>query len=146
MEESPPYRFKVSLRLRHPGSDLSSCSTEFALEPFRQWIVGQDRTSPRGTPLEGQWDHSYWSASLAASPSEDLEASLARIGQWLASHTDFLAAHKASGGSAELFVGFFLEGFNSGFALEPAILAKYASLGVALDFDVYGPNDSPGAP
>ena len=146
MEESPAYRFKVSLRLRHPESDLSSCSTEFALEPFRQWTIGHGRTSPRGVSLDGKWDHSYWTAPLEISPGEDLETSLARTAHWLAGRAPFLAAHQASGGSVGLFVGLFLEGFNSGFTLEPSLLAQYASLGVALEFDVYGPDDSPGAP
>ncbi|WP_156963020.1 DUF4279 domain-containing protein [Aerolutibacter daejeonensis] len=146
MEESRPYRFKISLRLRHPQTELSACSSEFGLEPFRQWSSGQERTSPRGKPLAGVWDDSYWTTPLEILSDEDLEDALSRIGQWLEGHASFLSKHLASGGSASLFIGFFLEGFNSGFSLDPSLLAKYSSLGVALDFDVYGPDDSPDAP
>lgn len=143
MEEPRPYRFKISLRLRHPQSELSVCSTEFGLEPYRQWSVGQKRTSPRGKPLEGVWGDSYWTTPLGVFPDENVEDALARVGEWLEGHTSFLAKHLASGGSASLFIGFFLEGFNSGFALELPLLAKYVSLGVSLDFDIYGSDDLP---
>ncbi|GAB3361777.1 hypothetical protein GCM10027430_35850 [Lysobacter tyrosinilyticus] len=146
MEESRPYRFKISLRLSHPRSELSACSSEFGLEPSRQWSAGQKRTSPRGAPLEGFWDDSYWTAPLEIYPGEYVEDTLTRVGKWLDAHAAFLANHLASGGSASLFIGYFLEGFNSGVLLHPALLAKYASLGLALDFDIYGPDDSPDAP
>ena len=146
MEEPRPYRFKISLRFRHPEMDLSVCSQELGLEPSRQWVFGQKSTSSRGKPLEGQWGESYWTSPLEIEPEEDIEASLVRIAQWLGGHEQFLAGHSGSGGSIALFIGFFLEGFNSGFWLEPSLMARYASLGIALEFDLYGPNDSPDAP
>lgn len=146
MDEPRPYRFKISLRFCHPQADLSACSVEFGLEPFRQWAMGQERTSPRGKPLDGVWGDSYWTAPLQPAPDEDLEAALVRISDSLSRHSQFLTRHAASGGSAALFVGFFLERFNSGFSLEPSVLSKYASLGVALEFDLYGPDDAPGSP
>ena len=103
MEESRPYRFKISLRLRHPRSELSVCSSEFGLEPFRQWTVGQERISPRGTQLGGVWGESYWTAPLEIFPGEDVEDALARVSQWLDGHAPFLARHLASGGSTSLF-------------------------------------------
>ena len=145
MEESQEYRFKISLRFRHPENELSHCSTEFGLEPSRQWTFGKERTSPRGNPLEGLWDASYWTTPLDIRPDEDLETALVRIGQWLKDHASFLASHRNSGGSAALFIGFFLEGFNTGFLLAPSLLEQYASLGVALEFDLYGPEVPPAA-
>lgn len=66
-QESQPYRFKISLRLVHPSADLSPCSKEFGLEPSRVWKVGEARTTPRGTPLEGLRSESYWTTPLDAS-------------------------------------------------------------------------------
>lgn len=75
MEQEPrPHRFKISLRFRHPLAELSVCSSEFGLQPVRQWTVGQERTSPRGKPLEGCWDNSYWTAPLEIKFEEDLKA------------------------------------------------------------------------
>lgn len=96
--------------------------------------------------LNGVWADSYWTAPLEGRPEEDLGAVLARVARWLSGPSEFFANQRASGGSASLFVGFFLEGFNAGFSLEPSLLAEYASLGIALDFDLYGPDESPGAP
>ncbi|TPG11353.1 hypothetical protein EAH88_02110 [Rhodanobacter glycinis] len=125
---------------------LSGCSSEFGLVPTRQWSVGQERTSPRGKPLEGLWEESYWTTSLEIDPDEAIEIALVRIAQWLSRHESFLSTHNISGGSAGLFIGFFLEGFNSGFLLEPSLLAQYTLLGVALEFDLYGLCDAPDAP
>jgi len=146
MEETLPYRFKISLRFRHPRMELSNCSSEFGLVPTRQWSVGKKRTSPRGKPLEGLWDESYWTTPLEIESDEAIETALNRIAQWLGHHTPFLSTHRISGGSAVLFIGLFLEGFSCGFSLEPSLLAQYTSLGVALEFDVYGPCDEPDAP
>jgi len=144
--ESHPYRFKISLRLVHPSADLLSCSGEFGLEPSRHWRVGDARTTPRGKPLEGHQRESYWTAPLDVFPAKDLEEALAKTALWLGEHQPFMTEHANSGGTAELFIGFFLESFNSGFLLDPALLAKYSALGVALDFDMYGKDDEPVAP
>jgi len=146
MEETLPYRFEISLRFRHPKMELSGCSSEFGLMPMRQWTVGQERSTPHGKPLEGLWDESYWIASLEIESDEVIETALMRIAQWLSRHASFLSAHSNSGGSAALFIGLFLEGFSCGFSLEPSLLARYTPLGVALEFDVYGPPDVPDAP
>jgi hypothetical protein len=143
--EDLQYRFKISLRLRHPLVELRECSSEFGLEPLREWTAGESRTSSRGKALGGVWDHSYWTAPLDVRPEEDLETALNGTSHWLNQHVEFLVRHRGSGGSASLFIGLFLEGFNSGFSLDPSLLVKYAVLGVALEFDMYGPDSSPHA-
>ena len=145
-EETRPYRHKLSLRLRHPRARLESCTEQFGLEPLRQWSVGERRTSPRAAPLPGVWQDSYWTAPLEIVQGGSLEEDLERVTAWLEQHSGYLLQHRQSGGSAELFVGFFLEGFNAGFALRPQLLSAFANLGVALDFDMYGPSDQPHAP
>jgi hypothetical protein len=42
-----------------------------------------------------------------------------------------------SGGSAELFVGWFLAGGNSGDVLDGRLLERLAEMRIALSFDVY---------
>jgi len=68
------------------------------------------------------------------------------VARRLTNHGSFFAKHAEFGGTASLFIGFFLESFNTGFLLEPELLAKYSSLGLAIDFDMYGSKDEPGAP
>jgi hypothetical protein len=110
--------------------------------PNRQWIVGEPRTSPTGRSLGGFRSQSYWTAPFEIGDS-DIEDSLHTILSRLEQHRAFFEQNKAAGGSAELFIGFFLESFNGGFSLQPALLAKCASLGLALDFDIYGQDDDP---
>ena len=146
MSEPQPYRFNISLRLSHPKADLSVCSEEFGLAPIRQWIKGHARASPRGESLIGTWRDSYWTANIESSSHEDLETALAETIDLLSAHAEFLASHLASNGSASLFIGLFLKQFNSGFTLEPTLQSKFASLGVSLEFDIYGSIDTPDAP
>ena len=88
---------------------------------------------------------SYWTAPLDTSASRDLESALAQVAEWLGAHEAFLAGHSQTGGVTRLFIGFFLESFNTGFLLEPALLAQFSILSVGLDFDMYGQDDEPGA-
>jgi len=145
MEDSlPPYRFKVSLAFKHPSADLSGLSKLFGLEPFRQWHVGEPRTSPRGQPLDGTWKDSYWVAHLSPPDGASLEAFLSSTASWLSAHKSFFHQHSAAGGSAYLSVGFFITGLNAGILLDQQLLAQYASLGLALDFDCYSGGDEAG--
>lgn len=144
--ESRPYRFKISLRFVHPSADLSSCSGEFELEPSRRWKVGEPRTTPRGNRLEGRRHESYWTSPLDISAYSRLEDALTEVARRLTNHSFFFAKHAESGGTASLFVGLFLESFNTGFLLEPELLAEYSSLGVALEFDMYGSDEEPARP
>lgn len=131
-------RYRISLRLRHDSADLSACASRFGLEPSRQRQAGRQRTTPLGESLPGRWSDSYWTAALPVPPDESLEGALWRIAGWLDGHARFLADHRATGGSVSLFIGLFLEGPSAGFALPPALMRRYASPGVALEFDVYG--------
>jgi hypothetical protein len=144
-EDLQPYRFKISLRLIHPTTDLSICSQEFGLQPSRQWKSGDPQTSPRGNPLIGLRESSYWTAQLDTSACKDLESALEQVTDWLGSHEGFLTGHSQTGGLIRLFIGFFLESFNTGFLLEPALFAKFTTLNLGLDFDMYGQDDEPGA-
>ena len=140
MEVPRPYRLKISLRLRHPLREISRCAAEFGLAPLREWRVGDARATPRGKALDGVWSDSYWTAPLCVAEDESVEEALSRVGHWLDEHATFLSEHFDSGGSCSLFVGFFLERFNSGFGLEPALLSEYAARKVMLDFDIYSPS------
>ena len=147
MEQEPrPYQYKLSLRLNHPNARLDSCAERFGLETIRVWSVGESRTSPRGASLPGVYGDSYWVGALDLIEGEEIEDALARDAEELVRHAAFLGLHRESGGSAEIFVGFFLEGFNSGFPISSSLMSSLGALGVALDFDIYGPSDSPHAP
>ena len=137
------YRFRVSVRLLHPSENLTALAGQLGLEPSRSWIAGERRTSARGELLDGRWNHSYSTMPVDAENDEGLEATLERIASFLSEKAQELEQHVSSGGSIELFIGFFQEGFNSGFSLSSELMGKYAALGVRLDFDIYGQSDEP---
>ena len=142
-ESSVPISVTASLRMRHPSADLSYCTRQLDLEPNRQWVAGEPRTSPVGRPLGGVQPDSYWCAPLVLDQESDIENFLASTLDRLETYRSVFDQCSATGGSAELFIGFFLEAFNGGFSLQPQLLAKAASLGIALDFDIYGHEDDP---
>lgn len=137
------YRFRVSVRLRHPSENLTALSEQLGLEPSRSWFAGERRTTPRGEPLDGLWDHSYSTMPVDVENDDGLEAALERMASFLSGNAQALEQHVSSGGSIELFIGYFQEGFNSGFSLSAELMSKYAALGVNLDFDVYGQGNEP---
>ncbi|ASK94942.1 DUF4279 domain-containing protein [Xanthomonas citri pv. fuscans CFBP 6996] len=138
-EEMPSCRHKLSLRLRHPSARLDSCTKQFGMEPLRQWSFGEPRTSNREVPLPGVWQNSYWTAQLDSIEDESLEQTLERILCRLEEHVTYLDRHRQSGGSVEVYIGFFLEGCNAGFCLTPELLSRSSKLGIAFSVDVYAP-------
>ena len=54
------YRFSVSLRIELPSIDPEEITKRTGLEPFREWMVGDNRVSIKGALLEGVNRVSYW--------------------------------------------------------------------------------------
>lgn len=142
MPHARPDRFRIALRLRHPRDDLTAWAAGFGLTPSRHWTVGQPRTTPAGTPLDGVWNESYWTAPPSTPAAVDLEAALGEAAGRLERHEGLFTRLAASGGTASLFIGFFLGRANTGFSLGPSLMARFGSLGIALEFDLYGEDDS----
>ena len=145
-DEDVTYRFRLSLRLRHPRENLALLSSVLGLEPSRIWTVGDPRATPKGQPLDGKWDSSYSTMPIDVEHDDSIQAALQRVASILALHTLPLKQHISSGGTVEIFVGYFQESFNSGFLLPAGLMREYASLGVSIDFDIYGQSDVPDKP
>lgn len=135
------YRFRVSVRLRHPSEDLTALCAELGLPSRRSWVAGERRTTPRGALLDGNWDHSYATMPIDVETDSGLEAALDRVAAILSDKARTIEQHIRSGGSIELFVGYFLEAFNSGFTLSSALMGKISDLGVDIGFDIYGEDE-----
>ncbi|QWP77896.1 hypothetical protein J5226_05680 [Lysobacter sp. K5869] len=140
-----PYRYRVSLRLRHPDADLSRFGQTLGLGCFSTRIAGEPRLTPKGHPLPGTYRESTLAADLTPGPAardsgeQRLEDFLAeRLRAWSA-QADALRELRDAGGSAECFIGVFLDA-NSGMTLDPALLARAGELGIALALDLYPPD------
>jgi hypothetical protein len=130
-------RFTISLRLRHPSMDPRDMSAAIGAEPHRQWKAGDRRVHPSGTLLEGHRDATYWCLGFPDEKESSLADALERHVARLRNCKQFLDDFHASGGSAEFFIGWFVER-NSGDVLEWSLLRELADLHISLSFDVYG--------
>ena len=52
--------FNITVLVKHPDIDTREISRELKLDPFRSWNAGDNRKSPKGTPLSGKWSYSSW--------------------------------------------------------------------------------------
>jgi hypothetical protein len=130
-------RFKISLRLRHPSMDPRDITKAIGMDARIQWKAGDRRVTPTGTLLEGNREDSYWCLSFPDDPLRSLADALETHVASLRDCTQFLDEFHASGGSAEFFIGWFVDR-NSGDVLDWSLLHELAELHVSLSFDVYG--------
>ena len=136
-----PYRYKISLRLRHPSLDPAEITSALQRDPFRSWPAGEPRTTPRGTPLEGRNRDSYWTANAIEGgwPDKGLAVAIRELLDQLVPHKDFLDRIRSEGGNVALFVGWFLEG-QCGDELDCDLLARMADLKINLSLNLYPPD------
>jgi hypothetical protein len=132
------YRFKISLRVRHPSMDPARITDALGLIPSRSWRSGEPRATPKGTPLKGKWPDSYWTTHISEDRLADktLPTAIREALERLTPHKDFLHQIRSEGGAAEFFIGWFLDG-NSGDIFDYELLARAADLKIDLSFDVY---------
>ena len=135
------YRYCVSLRVSHPTIDPKEVTQALGIEPFRSWRVGEPRVSPKGNPLEGVSNESFWACHLHEekrlySKDQYLEDFLANLNQRLKPHAKYFEYLVKSGGYIEYFVGWF-DGDNVGATLEPSLLKSTADLNIAIGLDIY---------
>jgi hypothetical protein len=134
-----PFGYAFSLRLRHPRLTADEITAAVAMAPKRSWTIGEPRSTPKGTPLEGIHTSTYWTSRLAQEEgirgAEFVHALGAALGS-IEEHSAFFHSAVAEGGSANLFIGLFGSG-NFGFSLPPDLLGRLAALGVGLEVDIY---------
>jgi hypothetical protein len=140
-----PYRYRVSLRITHPSADLDYLDAALAMKAPWRWRAGDPRETPEGVPLKGYHQYSYWCVALTGNDAmdtdlESLESFLATQLDRLGAYADVLADLTGSNGKASLFIGLFIDG-DSSVSISPAVAAKAAANGIALDFDIYPPDE-----
>jgi hypothetical protein len=137
-----PYRYKISLRLRHPSLDPAEITSALHLSPSRSWRAGDSRTTPTGKPLEGKYPDTTWIADVGESkwPDKELPVAINGVLDQLAPYKEFFHRIRSEGGKVEFFVGWFLEG-QGGDIFDCGLLARMADLKIDLALDVY-PDDA----
>ena len=136
-----PYRFAISLRIRHPRLPHERITQTLGRAPRYAWSAGAGQRVLQGTHLDGQTPETYWSTRLhgdapVESSSQCLEDALCAALTELGAHAAFFKQVAQSGGRSECFIGLFGDR-NLGIELEPALLAACGNLGLSLAFDIY---------
>lgn len=145
IDEAKPrthYHFHISLRVRHPAMDPEQISEALAIKPKRFWKAGEPRQTPKGMPLAGSNQDTYWMAEIAAGcwPLTVNEAIYDALKK-LVRHRSFLHQIRKEDGAVELFVGWLFEN-QSGDVLTHQCLALAGDLQIDLSFDVYPPDQA----
>jgi hypothetical protein len=109
------------------------------IQPKYYWTVGSPHLSPKGEPLGGLRESTYWSAPLVADTASsdpiELEQALVQELEHLTSLRAVFTEIRKKGGKAELFVGLFSEN-NIVTDLEPSLMGQLSQcrLGICLDY------------
>jgi len=139
------YEFCVSLRINHPNIDPAEVTKKLKLEPFITRKVNEPRVTPKGDPLEGLNEESFWAAKLhdskrISSAEICLEDYLLELNEQLNPHAAYFKELVSSGGYIEYFVGWF-GGSMIGATLEPELLLSTGALNISIGLDIYGGED-----
>jgi hypothetical protein len=117
--------------------DPQKICNRLGLQAKRKWKVGEKRHTPAGTPLSGVYKETYCCFDLAPPRGWELERFIKRCNKDLDSHKRFLSHISSTGGSAEYFIGMFLDS-NHGLEFSPEVLAQLTKLHIGLSLDLYG--------
>jgi hypothetical protein len=138
------YQYVISLRVEHPSADPADITSALGLTPSRYWRAGEPRSSPKGRPLKGRYQESFWTATLAEGrwPEKDLPAAISDVLDQLEGRRDFFHQVRSEGGRAEFFVGWFFDG-QSGDVFGCELLGRMEALKIDLSFALYPPPSGP---
>ena len=141
-----PFRFRLSLRLRHPTLRADDISKSLGVTPNFSWSAGEPRRNPEGRTLGGTRDETYWTWSISTSDStwlgDAIDANLVEIG----AHSGFLRDFVSTGGSIEYFVGWFTSKVSGGETLNWELLRRLADYQINISLDVYSAERAPENP
>jgi len=130
------YKYDVSLRVRHPELKANKICEELGLTPKIKWDVGAQRVTPKGRRLNGVYEETYCSFWLPHENDESLPEFLGKINEQLKSKVKFFDEIILSGGTAEYFIGWYLNE-NTGDVFNYKFLQEVSKLKISLSFDLY---------
>ena len=126
--------FYVSFTARHPSRDLSRLLASLGVAPRHCWQAGDQRRTPTGTLLEGNYDLSYSSSDLPLPASDDLAEWLKLAVIFLRPVANDLVSFVEGGGSLCFYIGL-EKGKFEGVKLSPELMSEMGALRVSLEID-----------
>jgi hypothetical protein len=127
-------RVDVELFIKHPTITALEITTALCLEAHSAQNVGDERKTPKGTPLQGRYRDTRWRHSIRYQIADQWFAEkVTDFIQTLTPHREFLHRLRASGGEAQIVVQFLGDGYL-GDNIPTDTLAKMVEL--KLDFGI----------
>lgn len=131
-----PFRYHVSLQVRHPTMDAERIGAALGLAQSHGWSVGDLRATPDGTVLGGIRPESYCSFVLGAGENGALARCLDTAVEMLTPRGDALREIAKTGGSTNFFVFWYPNG-DTGEVFTAILLRRIADLGIDLGINVF---------
>lgn len=139
----PTTRYKVSLRVSHPIVRADEIVARVGFQPRVVQSVGDRRTTPKGTPLEGTHRQTYVLFDL-----EEFEGVIG-LEQMIKIATKDLVANAGpyvsdlaeTGGKVTFSVGVFCDE-NAGFEIDAGLIRSLAAANIGLIFFIYPQDES----
>lgn len=130
------FNYSVSLRARHPTSNLSVLTEVLRVEPAHSWTAGEPRRSQTGALLGGQHRESYWSAPLppqmAGANNIPLEVFISTQILHLGRHRELINRLQADGGEVSLLIEL-APLANAAFTFSSTMARKLADLNIEME-------------
>lgn len=143
-----PYKYKISVRLRHPSLNLTKISQEICeLLPdvlLKQVCnAGDERITPKGNKIPGICTQSHFAFAFSEDTTNtdenSLEAAILETLTKLEPCNKLLREFVTAAGSIEFFIGVFIDR-NSGIVLDPKLVQRVAESNVEIQLDIYPPD------
>lgn len=133
-ETNTSKRFDVELFIVHPTMDPAEISAALGLDAKFAHSVGDQRKTPRGTPLPGTYQDTRWRYSHRHETTDQwFVDKIAELIDCIEPHKAFFKELRSIGGTACLILQFLGDGYL-GDEIPRAILAKLGEL--ELDFGI----------
>jgi hypothetical protein len=129
--ESPPNR--VSLRLWHPSLDPDEMSRVLGLAADRSWRAGEPRTTPKGRPIGGKRDESYWCHPVAETGS--VADVVAKVLDRLEAHRAWVDEFRRTGGRVEVYL-WLVGTTTAGDSFSSELVARLGRIGAEISLEV----------
>ena len=108
----PSRRIDVELLIAHPTMSVAEISAALGLEAHFAHSVGEERSTPKGTILQGRYRDTRWRYSVRYLLNDQWFAGeIEALIQLLMPHKAFLHHVRASGGTTQVIVQFLGDGY-----------------------------------
>jgi hypothetical protein len=128
-------RYKISLRFWHPHMPPEEMATGLGLTPTICQKAGDPRKAPQGLMLPGDYPVTYCVFPISGESCHTLVDDIASFVSVLEQKAAFFESFHNTGGTSELFVGWFE---RSGETIPWELMGRLAALNVNVGLDVYG--------